>query len=493
MIEALFLKVSGGAKPPAAPAPQPPIAQPKAPAAPAPEPPIAPARTPAVPVQRPHPPIAQPKAPATPAPEPSIAPARTPAVPVQRPHPPIAQPKAPAALAPQPPAPAAGQTRAAQLRKVRYALPAADRAALDALEGRGILDKTGADGRSVLDGLAEMAGSGISARAKTLGYTPQGVLAETVRDLAAPSKIHQGGEADCVWTNIRFHLAQDRPADYVRTATALYRNGQVELPGGGTVKLEDAIKGFNLGTELGNVFYRDGRLWIENETTGKPEPADQFITEFLNDRAQIEKALKKAPEFDNALGRGAIAFVRDQWNAGRRTELATMLAPFVQAWLSLSDSPIKRQFGEGFQYMIDNHKSLFKPGSLFTGTLPEGGLPLGRVDDLFPGFGGYSLDGAARKVVDRALGAGAEVPMAFTADDGRSLHMATVVGKNPDGSYLIYDPQEGVRSMPAAVMAQRGVAALLARGTQTAGLVEIGDDDSRPTSGGRFSWRGVGG
>ena len=82
--------------------------------------------------------------------------------------------------------------------------------------------------------------------------------------------------------------------------------------------------------------------------------------------------------------------------------------------------------------------------------------------------------------------------MAFKTDDGEGLHMATVIGRSEDGQVLIYDPEEGPRSIPEALLRERAVAVFIPKDMGEA-LTAVPDTDERGVGGGRFGRRSVGG
>lgn len=378
------------------------------------------------------------------------------------------------------------ETRTALMAKVRAAL-GPDAVLLDRLEAKGILDKTGPSGKTVLELLAEMPDLQLSEEARRLGFTPESVLKQTVSDLANPMAIQQQGENDCVWTNLRFFLSRDKQGEYVEAALALYRDGKVTIEGGGQVKLEEALEPFDLGGTVGKVWYKDGSLWLQYK--GFPAmPMERFVTGFLNNREWIDEILAKNRMLDNPFFRAFIDNIRTMWNEGKRDEVMQTIAPFIE--LYINSQPEEKQTS-GIRYALQNIRALFKPAAQSTEALPKG-VALGKVDDFMPGLKGYYVNGSVLDYLVMAAARGAQVPVAFQTDDGEGLHMATIIGRSPDGQILIYDPEDGPRSIPESLLRERAVAAF-APPDFGDGLRMVPDTDTRPVGGGRFGRRFVGG
>lgn len=436
--------------PPRPPAPQPPAPEPPAPKPPAPQPPA------------PQPPTNQPPAPQPPAGPPSLS------------TPPLTKPGE--ALTKDQKALLIAQIKAVAGDDVDKLI--------DKLDAQGKLDIKAATGRTVLEALADISKIRLNDTSVSLGYSPKSVLEQTVRDIADPLSIKQEGENDCVWTNLRMAMSKDQPGDYAELALALYRDSEAALPGGGVVKLEDALKPFDLGGSVGKVWYQDGELWLQYK--GFPAmSAEKFVGEFLNNREWIDRMLEKNSVFNNPFVRSLIDEVRNKWNEGKRQEVLEMIAPFVQMYISMKPDDPRLS---GLKYAVENFRSLFQPATQAGEAVPKG-LPMGRVDEFYPGLKGYYIDDNVLDYVEQAASRGAQVPMVFTTDDGTGLHMATVMGSFVNGDIIVYDPVNGARTMPRDVLRQRAAGAFLPPALGV-GLSEIPDSDTRPVGGGRFSWGG---
>jgi hypothetical protein len=475
---------------------------------PLPKPPVAPPKPPTdvkPPVAPPQPPVAPPKPPETP---PFVGPLPPTAPPFVGPLPPTKPPTTPEPPGPPtPPAPTPTQTdpklrvgkldpavKAQLLAKVKAAVSPEVAALVDKLDregklellGKGGMDILSPEARTVLENLASMSDMRLSDSALSLGFKNKSILEQTIKDLADPTKIKQMSESDTVWTNLRFQLAADDPGAFAEMAYLLHRDGRVNLKGGGVVELQDALKPFDLGPQVGKVWYQDGQLWMQYKGF-PPMSADKFITDFLHNKEWIERLLSKNAIFNNPVVRGLIDNIRQMWDEGRREEVMQTVAPFVDMYLQMKpDEPGH----EGIRYALDNLKSLFRPATQAGEAMPKG-LALGRVDEFYPGLKGYYADDALLKAVDSIASKGAAIPIAFTTDDGKGLHMASILGKVGD-RYYIYDPENGPRSMPIEVLKERAVAAFFPP-TMAGAFKDIPDSDTRPVGGGRFTWRGVGG
>ncbi len=384
--------------------------------------------------------------------------------------------------------PATDPAKAAKLDKVAALVSPEVQQMIATLASEGKLDAKGPKGASVLDSLVYLADNKLGPMALSLGYTSKGVIEQTVRDMADPLSIQQQGENDCVWTNLRFAMSKDTPGEYAELAAELYVSGTAQLKGGGEVKLDDALKPFSLGGSVGNIWYKDGELWMQHKGF-PPMPVENFVGDFFNNQEWIDRLLKENPLFDNPIVRAIADDVRDKWNEGKRQEVLEMAAPFVEFYINSQKK--KSEKVVGMQYALDNLRSLFQPATQAAKAMPKG-VALGGVDEFYPGLKGFYVDEKVLGYLDGAAQRGARVSVAFTTDDGKGLHMATIMGKASDTEYIVYDPENGARTMPASVLRERAVGAFLAPGLSE-GLTAIPDTDERGVGGGRFSWRGVGG
>lgn len=417
-------------------------------------------------------------APAPPMPPPAKAPAST--TPVQ-----LAKPVSSSPVLEQAPPRDLSQRLAA----IANLLDAEGRAALERIQGEGLLAATDDKGRTVLEHLEALAAGPLSERARELGYTPASVVREMVMDLDDPTQIRQDGMSDCVLTNLRLILSRDQPGQYGAFVRDLYMAGEAAVGPGATVKLQQALKPFDLGGNFGRSFYKDGQLMFDinfDQIGGGQFTIEEAIDKFLNEKHPetgvpwTDRLLAANPAFDNPFVRGLLDMAKGMWNRGERAAVAEMAKPYLSLFIDFKAGPD----GEAAAYLVDNMEAAFIGGAQAAEAVPAG-LPLSKVGAYFPGRSGFGPGPALGEILKANAMKGVEIPLAVKADNGDVLHLTTLVGRTSEGDYMLYDPKGGLQVFTEEELLSRTVAAFLPS-SQTHNLPPISMEDSRPVGGGSF-------
>lgn len=376
--------------------------------------------------------------------------------------------------------------RAALLAQVSSQLDPAGQAQLATLDKNGTLDKLASDGKTVLQALATMAGTPVSAAASQLGFTTDSLLAQTVGDLADPGSIQQTGGDDCVLSNLRYRMAQDKPGDYVEFATQLYGTGQATIAGGGTIQLSSAVKPFNIGGDA-SVYYDNGVMMVQNKNW-PPMTLSSLVTKLANDPAEIETLFKKNKDFDIPIVHQVVNTLIQMWNNGEQQQVTALAMPLISAYIS---SKPTLDSNAGLKYLADHYHAVFQPSSQLTTALPTG-IPLDKIASYYGGLSGYQWNDASQAALSSAVDSGAQVPMVFKTDDGLGLHLETIIGRDSSGNYIAYDPESGPHALSSDVFKNQAVAIFLPS-SSAQGLSPIDPNDTAPVGGGRVGMRGAAG
>jgi len=375
-----------------------------------------------------------------------------------------------------------------RLARLSAMLDAPGQAALQRLQSAGRLADVDASGRTVLDNLEALAAGPLSAQAAKLGYTPASVVREVVMDIDDPTQIRQEGTSDCVLTNLRVIMSRDNPGQYAAFARDLYLKGESSVAEGATVKLQQALEPFDLGGNFGKSFYKDGQLMVgidAGEGVKGVFTVEQVLDKFLNDKhpsGQLwsDRLLKANPGFDNAFVRGLLETAKGMWNRGERAAVIEFAKPYLSLFIDLKAG----SDGEAASYLVDNMATALSGGAQAVDAVPAG-LPLSKVGAYFPGTKAFGPAPSMSEILKVAAMKGVEVPVAVRADNGKVLHLATVVGRTQEGDYMVYDPKEGLQVFGEGELMNRIVAVYLSD-RLTHNLPPIASTDQRLVGGGVF-------
>ena len=111
------------------------------------------------------------------------------------------------------------------------------RAALDSL-GPLLQTKDIAGKNTMLDHLANLARNDVHPSLAEAGLTKQTVLSQLVRELKDYGLEHQSYNNTCAPTACQLYMTKYHPTEFTRHMTGLAKDGQVDMVGGGTLKLE---------------------------------------------------------------------------------------------------------------------------------------------------------------------------------------------------------------------------------------------------------------